>query len=194
MIKSPKTAILGLLLLALSTQTTQCFTPDGFPQFWQISFWFRETTKDGLIQQHLDDLEHDLIGKPHERVVLVIPMRDVKNIKKMGKNELKNLTYQELQNKDHVHLRLGSVMKQYVTDEARAKASNRINDRDKIDKTANAIGNSFGTRLENTPNRNGQALQEFFGTGLVQKVQESIANPTYAEYYNPHNQSQNRYR
>jgi len=194
MITLPKTAVLGLFLLASNTQVTQCFTPEGFPQFWQISFWFRETTKEDLIQQHLEDLENDLIGYPHERVMLVIPLRDVKNIKKMGKRELKHLTYQELQNKDRVHLALGSVMKQYVTDEASSIARNSTDNGDKVNATANAIGNSFGTRLENTPHRNGQALQEFFGTRLVQKVQDSIANPTYTDYYNPHNQLRSTHR
>lgn len=192
MIKSPKVAILGLFLLASSPQITQCFTPDGFPQ-WLFSFWVREITKDDLIQQHLEDLEHDLIGHPHERIILVIPQRDVKNIRKLGKDELQNLTYQELQNRERVHRVLGSIMKQYVIDKASFIARNSSDNSEKVSAIANAIGNSFATRLEHSPHRNGQALQEFFGTNLEQKIQESVSNPAYAEYYNPHNQSHNRY-
>ena|SRR5438445_9663510 len=172
---SPKTAVLVLLLLTVTTQTT-------LPHFWHISFSFRQTTQE-LIQQHLNELERDLIGRPHERITLVIPEHDVENIKKIGKSQLEHLTYQELQNKDYVHLVLGSVMKQYVTDEASSIARKTIDDKDKVNAIADAIGNSFGTRLEHAPARNGQALQEFFGTGLQQKIQESINNPTYAKYY-----------
>jgi len=168
-----------IILLGTSAHITHCFLPD-----WLMIILFSDSNpKKTLIKGHLNRLEEDLIGKPHERIALVIPERDMINIKILGEAELNKLTHEELQNNDTVDQQLGTVMYEYIKDKSHKIGERETTNREAITKTADAISDSFKTRLQHAPNRNGQALQEFFGTSLEQKVKDGVNHPTYYTYY-----------
>lgn len=178
--KMSKNALFALLLVTASTQI-HCFMSEAL---WrEIYVWLGQTTREELIEQHLNKLEEDLIGKPHERIALVIPQHDVNRMKIFGRAELEKQSYQELTDEERSDLILRSMMVEYVKKQTSALASRHTNNDFVINSVTNIIGDSFRNRLEHTPNRNGQALQEFFGTNLEHKVRSSFHNPTYTEYY-----------
>jgi hypothetical protein len=187
----PKNHILILFLLTTSVQVITC-SPNDANGLWQVivNIFYSNPAKQpqdqlpaGItVDDYLAQWRFDLNGAYYPNKVPLIPWQDIFAIENVAKTELHNI---DLRNKDYANQIIGSVMKNYVESQAKTEARKYTSDEDLINRTSSAIGNSFATRLEHTPNRDGHALHQFFGTPLAEMVRSSINNPTYqrGKYY-----------
>ncbi len=189
--KSCNVYTLTALLLVTSTQLVKS-SPNDNNGLWRVIIEIfygkppvepqqsQEQAPAGVtVDDYLIQWRFDLNGALNPNRTPLIPWQDIFAIEDAAKVELQKV---DLRKKDYVNQIMGSIMKNHVESQAKREARKYTTDQDVINRTSSAIGNSFATRLEQTPNRDGHALHQFFGKPLAEMVRSAINNPTYNNY------------